>query len=241
MSGISVGPVQRTPRLSDVVRDRLLDAIRDADLPAGAKLPSERELAERFGVSRTVVREAVRDLVAQGVLDGGSGTGARVARTDDGPQGSFAQFLRRRNLLDPDKLYEVRETLELKVVALATQRASDEDLALVRRAHLTMVEAGGDPEAASRADVDFHRSIAKAADNDLFLLLVDSLRDVLLEMRLATLALPGRLESVCAQHDAVITAIEQRDPDAAVTAMRKHLKDSLRAFQRANAPVRRTP
>jgi GntR family transcriptional repressor for pyruvate dehydrogenase complex len=233
-SSLSLGPVARTPRLSDLVREQLLDAIRQADLPAGAKLPSERELAEQFGVSRTVVREAVRDLAAKGVLDVRSGAGARVSDTDDDGLGqSLALFLRRRNLLDPQKIHEVRETLELQTTLLAAERASDEDLAAIRAAFETMKAAADDARAASEADVEFHRAIARAANNELYLVLVDSLSDVLMEIRLATLARPGRSAAAIQQHQRVVEALEQRDPQLAVQAMRDHLTDSLAAFRQA--------
>lgn len=234
---LTLDPVARAPRLSDLVRERLLDSIRSAELPAGAKLPSERELAERLGVSRTVVREAVRDLAAQGVLDVRSGSGARISDSkDEGLGRSLGRYLRRRNLMNPEKIHEVRETLELQTTRLAAQRASPEDLSAIRGALDRMSDAGDDPEASSLADVEFHRAIAKAADNDLYLVLVDSLYDILMEIRLATLSLPGRSQAVVKQHAAVLGALEAGDPAAAMQAMRDHLADSLKVYRASQRP-----
>jgi GntR family transcriptional repressor for pyruvate dehydrogenase complex len=231
---LSLAPVERTPRLSDLVSDRLLSAVRDAHLPAGAKLPSERELAEQFGVSRTVIREAVRDLAAKGVLDVRSGAGARVARLDGATVGqSLVLFLRRRGLLDPGKIHEVRETLELQTTRLAALRGTDEDLAAIQQAYIWMSQVKDEPEQVSEADVEFHRAIARAAENELYLVLVDSLGDVLMEIRRATLARPGRADAAIAQHGRVVDALLRRDVEGAVDAMREHLADSLHAFRDA--------
>jgi GntR family transcriptional repressor for pyruvate dehydrogenase complex len=218
-----------------MVSERLLASIRDARLPVGARLPSERELGERFGVSRTVIREALRHLAAIGVLDVQTGSGARVAHVDGSiVLNSIGHYLRRHGLLNPDKIHEVRQTLELETTRLAAQRATDDDLRAVRDAYERM-PAAADAAAASQADVEFHRAIARAADNDLHLVLVDSISDVLMEIRLATLRVPGRAEAAVEQHRLVLEALERRDLDGAVDAMRRHLADSFEAFRRAVA------
>lgn len=227
-SSLNLDPVVRTPRLSDVVSERLLAAIRDAHLPPGAKLPSERELGEQFGVSRTVVREAVRDLAARGVLDVRSGSGAAVARVDSSSvSDALALFLRRKGLLDPQKIHEVRTTIELQTVRLAAQRVTDEDLAEIRQTHERLAEVGADPEAAAQADVAFHRAIAKSTNNELFLVLVDSIGDVMMDIRRATLGRPGRIQAAFKEHERTVQALERRDVEGAVKAMEEHLIDSL--------------
>ena len=230
-SPLSVNPVDRTPRLSDVVSDQLLAAIREAHLPAGAKLPSERDLGEQFGVSRTVIREAVRHLAAKGILEVQSGSGARVAELNhSGVTDALALFLRRRGPLDPDKIDEVRQTIELEVVRLAAVRATDEDLAAI---HEACESAGhGDPESVAVEDVKFHRAIAAATDNELFLVLLDSISDVMMEIRRATVSRPGRIKVGLEQHRRIVEALERRDIEGAVSAMQDHLVDSRQAFQR---------
>lgn len=233
---LSLGPVQRTPRLPDLVSERLINAIRDAKLPPGAKLPSERELGEQFGVSRTVIREAIRHLVAKGVLEVQTGSGARVAGIGtSGVSESLSLFLRRRGPLAPDKINEVRETLELQTVRLAAQRASDQQIAEIRAICDQMTKVGQDHEEASRIDVAFHRAIAEATDNELFLVLVDSISDVLLEIRQATLKRRTRVKAALEQHGRIVEALERRDVEGAVAAMRDHLIDSHAAFRRTTS------
>jgi GntR family transcriptional regulator, transcriptional repressor for pyruvate dehydrogenase complex len=230
-SSLNLDPVDRTPRLSDVVSDRLLAAIRDAHLPPGAKLPSERELGDQFGVSRTVIREAVRHLAAKGILEVRSGSGATVARIDSSSvSDALALFLRRKGLLDPRKIHEVRQTIELQTIRLATQRATDEDLIEIRSTHERLARAGTDPEAMAEADVAFHRAIAKVTKNELFLVLVDSISDVMMDVRRATAGQQGRFQAGLKQHERIVEAMERRDVDAAVSAMEDHLIDSLDAL-----------
>jgi GntR family transcriptional regulator, transcriptional repressor for pyruvate dehydrogenase complex len=225
-------PVERNPRLSDLVSERLLAAIREAELPPGARLPSERELGDQFGVSRTVIREAIRYLAAKGVVDVQSGSGARVADVDGkGVSESLALYLHRWGKLDPQKIDEVRETLELATVEFAAQRASDGDLADIRSTCEELAQATL-PEEAARADLAFHRAIAAATGNELFLVLLDSISDVMLEIRLATLHDPERVEVVAEQHARIADALEDRDPTGAVAAMKDHLVDSVQAFAR---------
>jgi GntR family transcriptional regulator, transcriptional repressor for pyruvate dehydrogenase complex len=230
-TSLSLDPVARTPRLSDLVSERLLAAIREAHLPPGSKLPSERELGDQFGVSRTVIREAVRDLAARGILEVRSGSGATVARVDSSNvSDAITLFLRRKGLLDPRKIHEVRQTIELQTVRLAARHGTDEHIAEIRRTHERLAEVQSDPEEASNADVEFHRAIAKATENELFLMLVDSLSDVMLDVRRATVGREGRIQIGIRHHELIVEALERRDVEGAVGAMRDHLLDSLEAF-----------
>jgi GntR family transcriptional regulator, transcriptional repressor for pyruvate dehydrogenase complex len=228
---LNLEAVSRTPRLSDVVSERLLAAIRDAHLPPGAKLPSERELGEQFGVSRTVIREAVRALAAKGILEVRSGSGVTVASIDSSNvSDALVLFLRRKGLLDPQKIHEVRETLELQTTRLAAQRATAEDLAKIRKTHEGLAQAVGDPEAAAEADVAFHRAIAKAAENEIYLVLIDSISDIMMDVRRATVGHPGQIQVGIEEHGRIVEALERHDVDGAVRAMKTHLINSLDAL-----------
>jgi GntR family transcriptional repressor for pyruvate dehydrogenase complex len=239
---LSLDPVARTPRLSDLVSERLLAAIRDARLPPGAKLPSERELGDQFGVSRTVIREAVRGLAARGILQVRSGSGACVARVDSSNvSDAITLFLRRKGLLDPRKIHEMRQTIEVQTVRLAAQRGSDEHIAEIRRVHERLVEVQSDPEEASAADVEFHRAIARATENELFLMLVDSLSDVMMDVRRATVGRHGRVQIGISHHERIVEALERRDVEGAVRAMREHLVDSLEALTASGTDGLRPP
>jgi GntR family transcriptional repressor for pyruvate dehydrogenase complex len=225
--------VGRNPNLYQTVSDQLLAAIRAAGLAPGSKIPSERELGEQFGVSRTVVRESIRHLAAKGVLETQSGSGVRVANVGhEGISESLELFLLQRGPLNPEKINEVRECLELQTVALAAARATDEQLQQISAACERMLGLEGNAEEASVADVQFHRAIAEATDNELFLVLVDSMSEVLMQVRRATLGEYHRCTIALEQHRNIANALQQRDAVAAVEAMRFHLADSLVAFKR---------
>jgi len=103
----------------------------------------------------------------------------------------------------------------------------------IRRVFDKLAEVAGDTEAAAQADVEFHRAVATATNNELFLVLIDSVGDVLLEMRLATMGQPGRVHAAQIQHGRVVEAMESRDVEAAVKAMEEHLVDSILTFRSA--------
>ncbi len=113
-NSLDLKAVSRNPSLYETVSEQLLAAIRSAKLEPGARIPSERELGERFGVSRTVIREAIRHLAAKGVLEVVSGSGVVIA--DASPTNvseSLDLYLRQRGPIEPGQIHEVRETLEL--------------------------------------------------------------------------------------------------------------------------------
>ena len=230
---LSFSTVDRSPSLYEVVSERLLAAIRDAGFPPGSKIPSERELGEQFGVSRTVVREAIRHLAAKGVLDTRSSRGVVVADVGhDGVSESLELYLSQRDGLAPDQIVEVREALELAIVRVAVARASEAQITAIREASDAMASAE-DVDKASIADVEFHRALAAATGNPLFEVLVDSLRDVILRMRVTTLVDPDRGRVAAAEHRRIADALERRDEAAAVDAMRDHLSHSVEAYSRA--------
>lgn len=231
---LQLSAVGRSPSLYEVVSAQLVAAIREAGLAPGTRIPSERDLGEQFGVSRTVIREAVRHLAAKGVLQAQTGSGIVVA--DIGHQNvaeSLELFLTSRGPIDPAKLQEVRLGLELQTAALAARRSSEEQLAAIRTACDRLLEVSDDLEQAASADVAFHRAIAEATGNPLFGVLLDSLGDLLLEVRRATLGVPGRVAATHAHHDRIARALEERDPEGAVEAMRAHLDEGYQALSEA--------
>src|SRR3989442_1020588 len=136
--------VTREPRLSDKVADMMLETILSRRLAAGDRLPSERELGEQFGVSRTVIREAVRALVAKGVIEVRSGSGLRVAAVDaSNVRESLSLFLR-GGALDYEKVHEVRKMLEVQIAGLAAARATEDDLSQLTDSCESMEEAVDD-------------------------------------------------------------------------------------------------
>src|SRR5213596_1650457 len=124
--------VERERRLSDKVADLMLRSITSRDLQPGDRLPSERELGEQFGVSRTVVREAVRALVAKGVIEVRSGSGLRVAAVNAAAVSESMSLYVHGGGIDFERVHEVRTLLEVHIAGLAAERASAEDIERLR-------------------------------------------------------------------------------------------------------------
>lgn len=240
MEGTTVtdGPfttVSRELPLADRVAAKLEEAIlHSGRYQPGDQLPSERLLADQFGVSRTVIREAVRSLTAKGLLEVRSGSGSRVAAVDARTVAeSMSSFLRRHKTLDYGKIDEVRSVLEIQVAGLAAERATDVEVAALNDTLAAMEAASGDPRLASELDVEFHRSVARITHNELFLIMLDSIGAVLMEIRLATLPVPGRIAETVHEHRRILDGIAARDAAVARSAMRDHLAQSLRLWNDA--------
>jgi GntR family transcriptional repressor for pyruvate dehydrogenase complex len=223
--------VGRMPRLSDTIAEQLLEAIVTGRFQEGDILPSERELGDQFGVSRTVIREAVRALATRGVVDVQSGRGVRVIAMDTSSvTQAMSLLLRGDSTVDFAKVHEVRMMLETHIAGVAAERSTPADHAELESLMEAWVAAGDDVIAASRLDVDFHRAIAKSARNELYLVLLDSIAGALLENRRATLALEHSRAKVLTEHRNVVDAIKQHDPELARAAMQTHLHGVAEAW-----------
>jgi GntR family transcriptional repressor for pyruvate dehydrogenase complex len=235
--------LQRSPTLSDRVTESVLELITSNALKPGDRLPSERDLGARFGVSRTVVREALRSLAAKGVLDVRSGSGAIVARVD---VNTASQTLRlfvqgSRDSAGGGVAYEqiddVREMLETRVARIAARTAQDGDLDHLRDLHRRMTAAKNEVETASELDVAFHRAIASATHNPLFVIMLDSIEPALLEIRRKTLGSAGRPNRALKAHAKILERIVAKDPEGAEQAMIEHLADSRSVWLRLGGSV----
>lgn len=216
--------VTRDPSLADKVAALMLETITSNRLRPGDTLPSERELGEQFGVSRTVIREAVRSLVAKGLIEVRSGSGIRVAPMDGSAvRESLSYFLRGSDGLDYEKVHEIRSVLEVHMVGSAAERANPADLRAMSDACRKMTDAGNDVDKATRADIEFHRALANATHNPLYVVLLDAIGDALIEVRQQTL-LHGSLSSALRSHREILEAITQGDAEAARAAMASHLE-----------------
>jgi GntR family transcriptional repressor for pyruvate dehydrogenase complex len=223
-------PVSRSERLADKVANSLLESIVSGRIAIGERLPSERELCERFGVSRPVVREAVRSLIAKGLLSGHAHRGHVVtAFGRDAVTESLTFYLRGRRL-DYTKLMEVRMLIETENAGLAAERASPEqaEAVLAAASHL---RASEDVQEAVLDDIAFHRAVATATDNEFLEILQDSLREALITVQLPTLADPKAVASARRAHERIAAQIAGQDPQGAREAMRKHLQEGSRGME----------
>jgi GntR family transcriptional repressor for pyruvate dehydrogenase complex len=219
-------------RLSDRVADALLEHILSADLQPGDRLPTEAELGRQFEVSRTVIREAVRSLAARGVVQVRPGAGLTVSRVDASTASASLRLVVRGSTdLTYDRVHEVRRSIEVELARLAAERATDEEIEELARILAAQAAAFHDIPRAARIDTAFHRLIATMTRNDLFVIMLDSLADVMLQVRLQAMPTPGDRENGVAEHGAILEAIRARDPAAARRAMSEHLVSAYRTFR----------
>jgi GntR family transcriptional regulator, transcriptional repressor for pyruvate dehydrogenase complex len=235
------GQVTRDARLSDKVAAAISETILARRLQPGERLPSERELGEQFGVSRTVIREAVRALVAKGLLEVRSGSGPRVATVGASTvRDSLSLYLRTRTFAYP-QVHEIRAILEVEMAGAAAERATPEAIADLTAACERMEEVRSDVETAALADMEFHRMIAKATGNELYLVLLDAIGDALLEIRRSNLARPGVIDETLPVHRRILTRITAGDAEGARAAMKAHLEQVATIWKRNPGAAGRIP
>lgn len=232
--------VSRALSLSDKVAEQLTEAIVSRRLHAGERLPSERELGEKFKVSRTVVREAVRSLAARGLVRVTSGRGVEVSQINsDDVAASMRLLVRGYEGLDYGKVHEVRMAVEVQTAGLAAQRARPEDLKRLRQLcddyQRSLKET--DLGAASEYDFQFHRELTRASGNELLLAMLDSISDVLREVRNQSITRPHVGEEGLRAHRRILQCVSSGKPEAARQAMVDHLTDAERVWQGTPRPA----
>jgi len=215
--------------LADTVLSRLTEHIVMGDFGADGSLPSQGELAASFGVSRTVIREAMRGLCAQGLVEVSQGRAPRVKPPDSTATIASLRLLLRRNRATLRHLMEVRGPLESEIAEVAAKRANDEHVRQLHRAAHDLA-AASTLEARIEADVRFHRILSEATGNPVFVLLLETMAEFLSESRSKTLTHSG-VEKALAGHRAILRAVEGRAGEEARAAMQEHLRSAARDLQ----------
>lgn len=218
------------PRLSDHAYAGIVEIIKSGNLEVGARLPSEARLAERFGMSRAIVREALVRLASDGITEARRGAGSFVKSR---PSERLAAFMPMSELPTTLGSYEVRFVLEAEAARLAAMRRSalamehmEEGLDLLRSALLSNAPAHGE-------DRELHRRIAAATGNPAFLAAFDALwSDVEKIMRagvdISRARPPDVIATMLREHEVIVDAIRAQDAEGAALAMRWHLWEGRR-------------
>jgi GntR family transcriptional repressor for pyruvate dehydrogenase complex len=207
-------------RLYEQVAEQITTWIDANGLQAGDRLPPERELAQRLGVSRATLSQALVALEVIGVVSVRHGDGT-VLSDAAGPRRIVEAIRAHANRLP--EIIDTRDALETKIAALAAQRRTAEDLARIDEALAAMaseVEAG---ERGVEGDERFHGAVTTAAHSLLLARLMDEIRDLIRETRIESLSQPGRPSDSLAGHRAIADAIRAGDPEAAAAAMHAHV------------------
>ena len=218
--------LEREQRLYERVVEKVLELISSGAWKPGFRLPSERELSEAFGVSRTVVREAVKALEARGVLESATGSGVSVRRADVNiVSQSLRTYIQLANREDFEiRLNEVRRVLEVEMVALAAVRRTPEQLTKLRQICQKMRAKGNTAKQMAELDFSLHVTLAEATQNDLFKVLLAPLINQLRDHIILTWEdFPRPVEQVFDQHEAIVAAVENGEAEVARQAMMNHL------------------
>jgi len=235
----SIEAVRRRPRsLALELVEALGDRIRDGRLAAGDKLPTEAAFMAEFGVSRTVVREAISKLQASGLVQTRHGIGTFVVGLGDAAPFKLApeQFATLRDVI---AVLELRIGIETEAASLAAQRRNADNLRQMRSALDAVAAAVEQGRDAVGPDFQFHLEIARATQNVHFAELMSSLGTMIIpRARLSgapEMSAEQRqyLRRVNAEHESIFDAVRNQDSDAARAAMRTHLANSRERRRRA--------
>ena len=215
---------------ADEIADELLGLVVDETFPVGQSLPSEAELAARFGVSRLTVREAIRLLASTRVIDVRQGRSS-VIKDPSLWSPLDGRLLIARSQVQNDRLHmarrliEARRAVEVAIAELAAVRRTESQVDRLVGAHEDMSDAHarGDVEAATEADLTFHALLFEAADNPFLTALTEPLASVLRTLRRRTSSVEEIRAHALDRHAAILRAVALRDAAAARDAMQDHL------------------
>ncbi|THK39012.1 FadR family transcriptional regulator [Ensifer sp. MPMI2T] len=228
--------IERKPKLSERVASAIREQVLKGEIPPGQKLPTESRMSEFFGVSRTVVREAIATLAADGLVEPRQGAGVFVK---DHPTLAFGSIsLEVGNKISHAlNVIEVRMGLEIESAGLAALRRNAAQEAQIQEAFFEfdrLLERG---EATGKSDFAFHRAIAAATNNPYYVEVLDALGTRAIPCDIAS---PWGTDSVLSreyqeslqrEHLAILKAISASDPEAARAAMRAHLTASQERYR----------
>ncbi|MDB5807135.1 MAG: GntR family transcriptional regulator [Betaproteobacteria bacterium] len=230
---------KRPRNLAHQLVEGMSERIKSGALKVGDKLPTESELVATYGVSRTVVREAISHLQAAGLVETQHGIGTFVLEQSGGANFRI-DASEMSTVMDVLAVLELRISLETEAAGLAAQRRSEGQLEQLRRALAALIENVAQAGDAASPDYQFHLQIALATGNPHFAGLMSYLGTMVIprnRVNTARLAQEDRVEylrRVNREHQDIFDAIERRDSDAARAAMRTHLGNSRERLKRAH-------
>lgn len=218
--------------------EQIADALENAILQSGVsvlaegestredKLPSEQTLATKFGVSRTVIREALKLVKERGLIEQRTGEGSYITKPrPDAISNVVSRMILMDNIGD-DEIVAVRGILEIASCRLAATNADAADLAKMESILDSMKANWDDNETMIRMDTDFHIAIAVASKNKLLGILVEAMTVLIRKFIRKSIYAPGAKPDGMKRHAVILTALKTRDPEAAEAAIRNHLEVS---------------
>lgn len=207
--------------------------IREKDLMPGDRLPSEAILSKELNVSRTVVREAFRSLEAMRIIELATGKRATVAQIGHGAMSLMLEHGVHTDQINIQQIYDVRRTLETRIVTLASIRRSDAEAAEVLALAARMQGSVGEPATLMELDLAFHMALARASRNPVYTLLIGSFQGLTRQtwpIGWKSRATQASRDLMVATHVDIASAVAASDPQQAVACMTLHFDESVRAL-----------
>jgi DNA-binding FadR family transcriptional regulator len=219
--------------LASKVVSYLRDLIATQGLRPGARLPSETSISTTLGVSRPIVREALRTLAATGLIEMAVGKRATVSALGGGVLQSIIENAVMIGQADIGHVMEMRRGIEIGMVALAAERRSDETAALLTDIVKQMAGKIDSVQEYTALDMQLHLKLAEAADNPLYLMLVEACRQIFetsMMIGIEQWSATPELSRVQQLHEAIVAAVVACNPKAASRAMAQHFDDAIRVM-----------
>ncbi|MFS0575192.1 FadR/GntR family transcriptional regulator [Sporosarcina sp. 179-K 3D1 HS] len=224
MNGKLFVELQHT-RVYEKIVEQIRGLIEDGTLKPNDRLPSERDLAQQLGCSRTSLREACRVLESEGLIVSKAGGGRFVQQVDQ--RFTLTYQVNPVDLLERTAVMhflEAREALEPKIVEHASERATEEDILKIEKALQAMKEKLKYPEEKVEADSNFHLALAEATHNFVFVSMMEMNLHLYRQVRKQTLTSEDRYTESLQEHKEILDAIKAGDKNKAIQAMRNHLQ-----------------
>jgi GntR family transcriptional regulator, transcriptional repressor for pyruvate dehydrogenase complex len=218
-------------RISEIIVEQIRELMRQGQLKPGDRLPPERDLCERFGVSRVTVREALRMLESSGLVQirVGARGGAFVTAPSSDRVGEGLTDMLTLSAISAADVTEIRLILEVGIVPLVCERATEQDLAELEDICERSEVALRSGEYSMRYSLEFHTRVAQATHNPAVVMLVESFRGPIhMSLEHAREIAPEMGGLGTREHERFIEAVRQRAPDAATQIMREHLERTAR-------------
>jgi DNA-binding FadR family transcriptional regulator len=230
------------PRIDRVaqITSQLERSIRSGEFAPGDRLPSEREFSARLGVSRGVIREALGCLAGQGLVESYRGSGTRVRAPDSRPVTAGLSRLIGQMDHRLEDLCAVRLVIEPAIAAMAALHRTDEHLERMERTQAIFRNPRRSLKTYVQADMEFHASLADAAGNPIFVIILEPIQELLRESRRQTIGHDG-LVFISEPHGKILDAVRARDSETASRAMRQHIEIATAQIARLRRTAEESP
>jgi GntR family transcriptional repressor for pyruvate dehydrogenase complex len=221
--------IERTSTAERIV-ENLITLVKDRRLKTGDKLPSERQLCEMIGVSRPILREALKALQVMNIIDIRQGAGAYIKSLEPGDVVEHLDIVFHLDSSLYHDLYEARRLLEAGIAAMAAEKIGDSELALIEENIRRAASDIDNEQAFFERDLELHEMIMKAAGNRVIPVFMQSINKLALLIRQKTNAISNIRKNTIKDHGAILAALKNHDGRESAKAMERHIRNVERAF-----------